>query len=63
MTRSKQISKDLEVTYYPYNDFSLLEVCAEEFFTDELATVRLNLKEVLRLKYFLDSILKEHCDD
>lgn len=63
MTRAKQISKDLEVTYYPYQDFSLLEVCAEDDYSGEPATVRLNLKEVLRLKYFLDSILKEYCDD
>jgi len=63
MTRAKQISRDLEVTYYPYQDFSLLEVCVEDNYTGELATTRLDLKEVLRLKYFLDSILKGHCDD
>lgn len=63
MTMAKQISKDLEVTCYPHQDFSLLEVCAEDHYTGVFATLRLDIKEVLRLKYFLDRILEGHCDE
>ena len=63
MTRTKEISSNLEVTFFEYQVGEILEVEVHDDYTGDIVHTRLVLKDVLKLKYFLDSILEEHCDD
>ncbi len=63
MTKTKEISSNLGITYLEYQVGEILEVCTEDDYTGEIVSTRLVLQDVLKLKYFLDSILEEHCDD
>lgn len=63
MAKTKEISSNLEVTYFEYQVGEILEVSVEDDYTGEVVHTRLVLQDVLKLKYFLDSILEEHCDD